>query len=192
MHATARQFGASCAAIDGYQTDWGITYGAPGEWFYLEALNEQIFGDGCWANVYSTFKYNNQVHHNMISAAADPLDMINALGFDGGAGWEVDEAATAQKFGSIYVDSTFARVAIGDAGTVNECTRFEMQIPTAWSATSITATVNTGSYSPEQTAWLYVWDKDSEPSNGYPITIGGTSGNPSAPGRPQNMTVREN
>jgi len=74
-------------------------------------------------------------------------------------------------YDDVYVDSTQARVEIGDASTWSACTHREIQIPSAWSSNSITATVNRGSMS-NGTAYLYVVDADGNTnSSGYQITI---------------------
>jgi hypothetical protein len=77
----------------------------------------------------------------------------------------------------IYIDDIFiqigsqARVEIGDNATWANCTHKEIQIPSAWSSSSITATVNQGSFKNGDSAYLFVVDGDGNVSNGYPITI---------------------
>jgi hypothetical protein len=81
----------------------------------------------------------------------------------------------------VYLDTSWARVEIGNAATYGACTHREIQIPTAWAATSITATVNRGSFGASDAAYLYVI-----PSTGYgdvntagkAITFGGGASNP--------------
>ncbi len=72
----------------------------------------------------------------------------------------------------VYVDSTQARVEVGNAPTYDSCTHREIQIPTAWSPESITITVNQGSFETGETAWLFVIDADGSVSNGYEIQVG--------------------
>lgn len=79
---------------------------------------------------------------------------------------------------NVYVDSSRARVEIGTSSTnpVNptyaQCDHREIQIPSAWAAngTSVTATVNTGSFA-NGTAYLFVVNSDGTASPGYAITI---------------------
>jgi len=74
----------------------------------------------------------------------------------------------------IYIDTTQARVEIGNASTWSACTHREIQIPSAWSSSSITVTVNQGSFANAAPAYLYVVDQDGNANAaGYPITIGG-------------------
>jgi len=73
----------------------------------------------------------------------------------------------------IYIDNTRARVEIGNNTTWANCTHREIQIPTAWSNTSITITANQGSFANGEDVYLFVVDADGLPSAGYgPITIG--------------------
>ncbi len=78
-------------------------------------------------------------------------------------------------YDNVYIDSTRSRVEIGNAANWDECTLREVQIPTAWSNSSITLTANTNSFS-NGTAWVYVVDADGKVSPGLPITIASSSG----------------
>jgi hypothetical protein len=73
----------------------------------------------------------------------------------------------------VYIDNTPARVELGDAPTWSACTHREIQIPSAWNATSISAVVNQGTFANGSTAYLYVIDSNNTPSAaGYPIIVG--------------------
>jgi hypothetical protein len=77
-------------------------------------------------------------------------------------------------FSDLYLDWTFQRVVIGNANTWANCTKYAIQIPSAWSATSITATVNRGEFGASESAWLYVFDATNTPNtSGYAVTFGG-------------------
>jgi hypothetical protein len=54
-----------------------------------------------------------------------------------------------------YMDSTQARVEVCNAPTFSGSTRCELQVPTAWSDTSIAATFKKG-YLSAGTAYVYV------------------------------------
>jgi len=73
----------------------------------------------------------------------------------------------------VYVDTTWARVEIGNNSTYGSCTHREIQIPTNWTSSSISVTVNQGSFADEATAYLFVVDADGDVSSGYEIEIGG-------------------
>ncbi len=77
---------------------------------------------------------------------------------------------------------------IGNASTYASSTHFEMQPPTAWSDSSVTVTVNQGSFADGSTAYLYLIDANGNVSAGNQITFGssgfstsGTKEKPSAP-----------
>ena len=73
----------------------------------------------------------------------------------------------------IYIDNTLARVEIGDAETWASCTHREVQIPSAWSDTSITFTANQGSFTNGEQVYLYVVDAGGKVNDeGFPITFG--------------------
>lgn len=71
---------------------------------------------------------------------------------------------------NIYVDNTMARVELGNSATFSACTHREVQIPSAWSPTSVTVTLNTGTFA-NGTAYLFVVDKDGVASAGKAVTI---------------------
>jgi hypothetical protein len=103
-----------------------------------------------------------------------------------GNGWEADVYTD-----DIYIDTTQARVEIGDKSTWSACTHREIQLPTAWSANSVTVTVNRGSFNSGETAYLYVVDADGNVNaQGYPIVIGGGAGSaPAAPVPPTGLKI---
>ena len=73
----------------------------------------------------------------------------------------------------VYIDTTWARVLLGDAADPDECTVLEPQPPTSWSDGSITVTVNLGGLSGD-TAYLFVYDADGNVNSpGFPVTIDG-------------------
>ena len=85
----------------------------------------------------------------------------------------------------IYIDNTWQSVYIGNASTWANCTHREIQIPTAWTDTSITINVNQGSFDTCGTYYLFVVDEDGVPSAGYPVRIVTGAGQP--PCTPNNL-----
>lgn len=75
-------------------------------------------------------------------------------------------------FADLYLDYTWAHVVIGDSPTYSACRIREVQIPSAWSDSSITVTVNQGAFADGDTAYLYVVDSDGVANNaGFPLTF---------------------
>lgn len=84
-------------------------------------------------------------------------------------------------YDNVYLDVTQARIMIGNASTFSNSTQREIQIPTAWSSTSATITVNRGAFSNGTQAYLYVIDSTGAVSPGYGITFGGTAPSDTTP-----------
>ncbi len=85
-------------------------------------------------------------------------------------------------WGNVYVDDSRARVELGDNPVYSACAHREIQIPSAWSASSVTVTANRGSFLPGASAHLFVIDSANIASAGYPIAGG--------PAAPKNVIIR--
>ncbi|MFA6198058.1 MAG: putative Ig domain-containing protein [Patescibacteria group bacterium] len=79
----------------------------------------------------------------------------------------------------IYIDTTQARVEIGNTSTWDTNTHREIQIPhTTWNDDQIQFTVNQGTFTNGESAYLYVVDENGVVNTtGYPITFGGIASN---------------
>jgi len=89
----------------------------------------------------------------------------------------------------IYIDTTWSRVMVGDNATFTSCTHREIQIPSVWADGEITITFNQGSFSTDDTAYVFVVDSNGDTCSGAcgeEITIGGTSSPPQITG----LTIR--
>jgi hypothetical protein len=76
-------------------------------------------------------------------------------------------------YDDVYINNTLARVELGDAPTFAACTHMEVQVPTAWSASSITLSANEGSFPLGAIVWLYVIDEDGAVNSaGFETVIG--------------------
>jgi len=73
-------------------------------------------------------------------------------------------------YDDVYIDNSHARVELGDNPVYANCTHREIQIPSAWTSSSITATINTGSFA-NGTAYLFVVDGTGRASSGKQVTI---------------------
>ena len=73
-------------------------------------------------------------------------------------------------YDDLYVDVTLARVEVGDQPTWVACSTREIQIPTAWSDTGVSVTVNQGTFG-YGSAYLFVVDSNGAASPGFPITF---------------------
>lgn len=105
----------------------------------------------------------------------------NYLGHDAVSGCPESPGASYTYWDDVYVDFTQARVELGNAPTYDACTHREIQIPTQWSDTSITITVNGGSFETGSELYLFVVDQPGIVSAGYPVVLGGQSGGDATP-----------
>jgi hypothetical protein len=91
----------------------------------------------------------------------------------GGAYYDMCDATNTSTIDidEFYMDSTPARVEMCDGPTLATSNRCELQIPTAWSDSSITVQLKQG-YLPSGTAYVYVMNAaGSANTAGYPITL---------------------
>jgi hypothetical protein len=82
---------------------------------------------------------------------------------------------------TIYLDDIYispnsqARVELGNASTFATCTHFEIQPSSSWAASSITTTLNIGSFGPTDTVYVYIIDQyGNYNSTGYEIELSGS------------------
>jgi len=133
------------------------------------------------------FMWEDAVHNNPSKSSNgwtvtyEPLmgsdnSSFNELTF--GTYFSRDNGASAITYmDDIYVDTTMARVELGNASTWAACTHREIQIASVWSDLSITSTVNAGNFKSGDTAYLYVVDVNGEVNDiGYPVVIGESGG----------------
>lgn len=101
-------------------------------------------------------------------------------------------SASSYKFfiDDVYIDSTPARIEICNASTYAGSTHCEVQSATAWSAGSVTLTLNRGSFGTSDSAYLYVFDSANDSnSSGYSIIFGSSGGDITPPAPPTGLGV---
>jgi hypothetical protein len=85
-------------------------------------------------------------------------------------------------FADAYLDTTLARVVLANKPVLAQATIIENQIPSTWSDTAITATVNLGHFAQGDTAYLFVVDSSGTANTqGLAVTAGGATALPNAP-----------
>lgn len=77
----------------------------------------------------------------------------------------------------VYIQTgTQSRVELCAGSTWANRGKCEIQVPTSWGSTSISATANTGNFSGSSTAYIYVVDANGDSNtSGYAVEIGGGS-----------------
>lgn len=84
----------------------------------------------------------------------------------------------------VYMDTSWARVLIGDNQRYDACTNIEIQIPSQWSHSSITICVNRGAFAPCKTYYLFVFDSEGNVNaKGFPIYLVTSEGEAPCPPR---------
>jgi len=161
-------------------------------WVRVEVYGEESSAIGNWdgAAFYSV--------HNQTDAISDTVSWSGSCTRNTGVTSRWRRFIFANYWGNIsggdgtgekvYIDDPYiqvgtrARVEIGDASTWANCTHREIQIPTGWSDTEITVTLNRGSFDPCETYYLFVVDADGNVNaDGYPIKIVTGAGEPPCP-----------
>jgi hypothetical protein len=145
------------------------TFGATG---YLQIWQDGVIIDTETAMVYSTVgspgvedDYFFQLNYAQGSCGANcPSDL---------SGY----APLYVHYDELYLDTSWAHVAISSMST-QSAAAFTAPCPaTAWADTSITAILNQSNYTNGQTVYLYVYDNNKlVNSNGFPLAIGSTTG----------------
>ena len=80
-------------------------------------------------------------------------------------------------YDDMYIDTSLARIMLCNNSTYANATICEPQIPSAWSNTTITSTVNLGKLPSSGMGYLFVFDSsNNHNSTGYPVVIGGGGG----------------
>lgn len=104
----------------------------------------------------------------------------------GGYSRDYGSADNRRFWAGVYIDTTLARVVLCEGSSYATRGRCEPQIPSAWSASSISVSVNAGRFADSATAYLYVCDSAAScNSTGTAIVIaagGGDTTPPTVPG----------
>ena len=98
--------------------------------------------------------------------------------------WPPSDAPVDNMYGyysDIYVDTSWARVEVGDAPVYNDCTVREIQIPASWSDSAIEITFRQGTFGNGQTVYVFVVDASGAVSPGFGVVVGSSGGSDPAP-----------
>jgi hypothetical protein len=86
---------------------------------------------------------------------------------------------------NVYIDNTRARVELCTTATLTSG-RCDIQIPSAWSDSSVTISINQGNFAAGSTGYLYVIDASGTANaTGLPVRVGGNDS--LAPAAPRNL-----
>ena len=88
----------------------------------------------------------------------------------------------------VYLNNSWARVEIGNNSIYGNCTHREIQIPSSWTSTSITITLNQGSFTNGDSIYFFVVDSLGNISNGYGAVLGTSVYDNTAPSASLDLT----
>jgi hypothetical protein len=147
-------------------------------WEFWAKLNTVNTADGVVREWINGALKNNRIKykHRCDGNTGEWIDFRLGHMFQGVGGGPPDALKEAW-FDDVYIDNTLSRVEMCDVSNWNSREsvggRCAIQVSSAWSDNSITATVNRAFFSSGQIVYLYVINQDrSVNQNGYPITLG--------------------
>jgi hypothetical protein len=174
--------------FDRYNPTWQnismqVDMGTPGvangnKWYWASAPN--------FSSTYAHVGANNRA---ILDAVASRLNSIKIGWYRSGfVNGSIADGISTVQYDDIYMDSSWARIEIGDAPTYDASTHREIQIPIVWNDGQIDFTVNKGSFN-GGTAYLFVVDENGNASAGYPITFAAQA-DFTAPAAPTGLAVQ--
>lgn len=163
----------------------GCTNPMGGQWVKVEMLIRFSRGTDGFIRVYE----NGQSVINYTGTTDTVSGSTRVLGIGGYA--RIRNSNNYRYYTDLYVDTTLAHVVLGNASTLAASTKREVQVPTGWTATSVTIAANLGAFASGERAYLYVVDSNGNANaQGYPVTIGsGGGGTTTLPNSPKNLRV---
>jgi hypothetical protein len=176
---------------ESYFVAWNSPQATPSAWNRIEQIMDNTGTNSIiYSNMYSGGSGYLTSGSQNAGALYPLMQQLAGLGADWANGNATQDPVL--DWGEIYADNTYSRVEVCDATTWAARSHCEIQIPSAWSATSATVTVNQGSFSSGASAYLYVVDStNTANSSGYPVTFG-SGGGGSAPPMPSEPFLLSN
>lgn len=172
--------------------EWAGWNGVPGAWNRSEVW-WNANSVKAWVNseqrINASLTVEPMNNNRTLWSAPRPLNHIYHLGYDPNS---VDGGLITMDFGEIYIDNTPARVEICSGAAWSSRAHCEIQIPTAWSDTATTITVNQATFLNDgsTTYYLFVVDPTGTPnSTGYPIKFSSSTSSQIVP--PQKLQIKE-
>lgn len=169
MHLTA----VNSRGYDG--TSWSGWSGQAGQWNRLEMYVSSS------SNVIKAWT-NGKLIHNVTNFQKDSAYSNRGLNV-ARVGWDPGGNSPPKvnsNFGSIYIDTTQARVEVCNQASWSQCSKREVQPTTSWSSSSITFKLMPGQLDLSKPLYVYVVD-GSGAVNSTGIPLGGGQSVPAAP-----------
>lgn len=153
--------------VNGHHFWWGHAVNpAAGKWSKVEVAVKVTDQNDGYIDVYENGK--------RVMNYAGPTDKFRGTARTIGiGGWSLIKAPHNWRyFADIYLDTSLSRIVLANNAVLSQATIVENQIPSSWSDTVITASVNLGQFQAGQTAYLFVVDSTGTPSaSGLPVSV---------------------
>jgi hypothetical protein len=158
-------------SLSGYDTEYlgKSLYDFDDHWIRVEVVLDQSSTGSADGSVTALIHYytgsawviSELYNNNSMRTRSGSMDLYDNV--DYGYYFSRKDANTHSQIYSdnFYYDNTWARVELGNASSWAACTKREIQIPTAWSASEITITFNQGAFATDDTVWVYVCDSNN-------------------------------
>ena len=177
------------------QADWGGPTYSKGKWMHMQLVYQESSPNGSDGTIRHavdsvtaglnsgsilTRKQNASFGQIRIGHYWS-REAVDACASNGGARVYVDD---------VYIDTSWARVELGNASTYSASTHREIQVPTAWSNGSVAVKFNPGTFTAGSTAYLYVTDSNNNTSPGIAVKIGGSAASAVTPNPPGSVSTQ--
>lgn len=171
--------------------DWGGNRYSNGTWMHVQLVYQQSSpgtADGVIRHYIDSAKSGLDSGAIVTQMKSDQFNQIRIGHYwDRGAVDNCKSNAGARIYvDDVYIDTSWARVELGNASTYAASKHREIQVPTAWNDGAVSFKFNPGTFTTGSTVYLYVTDANNNTSAGIPVKIG-TAG--VAPNPPASVTV---
>ena len=167
---------AECNTVSGDDSTYGGTRGTPCDWRLVEWRYKLV--PSATADAFQVFE--NGVRQMNVTGYTDATFTGSSRYISIGGFSRAVSDTNWRYFADVYVDTTPARVLLCRNPTISATDHGVCypQIPTAWSDTSITVTVNQAEFQGGTTAYLYVYNgSELVSTTGTPIVLSATDTN---------------
>lgn len=167
-------------------------------WWWSGSINPM---SGRWSKVELEIKYSNQ-KDGYVKLWENGVQKVNYTGTTdnysgttrteaiGGYARAYGNANNWRYFADVYVDYTPARIVLANNANLASATVVESQVPSGWSANSVTVAVNLGQFAAGQKAYLFAFDASgARNAVGFPVTVGADA-NAVVPNAPSVLTAQ--
>jgi len=168
------------------EADYGGQAYVDRRWYHVQMVLQESSPNQSDGTV--RHRINNRVHGTNSAAVRTRATDRHYSEIRIGHYWAIDAASNCEANGGaqvyvddVYIDSSWARVELGNAPVYSDVTHSEIQLPISWSPNELQLELKPGTFDIGQTVYLFVFDADNQVSAGYPFLLGGSGKSPRPP-----------